>query len=271
MLLYLVVKAPALLTVLGLAVCPLYAAATARALVEQSIANYEADWKAALDYTYTERDVSSDPSDKVELYQVIVVDGTPYNRLIAKDGHPLDAEESRRQAEKYRKMLDARDKETSEQRAHRIGKYDTERAFLKEIPDAFNMKMTGNETVDGRPNYVIQLTPKEDYVADSKYARIFSSIEGKLWIDQQDVRWTKAVAHVIDTISFGWILARIGPGAHITMTQQRVGEHWFPKKIAIEGIAKILLVKNRTIDDTISYENYKRFHPAPGTANAQNR
>jgi hypothetical protein len=259
-------------TFLGLAAGPAWCAeSTARSLVAQSIANYENDWKAVLDYTYIERDVAKESSEKVELYQVTVVDGTPYNRLIARDGHPLDTEESRRQAEKYQKVLDARDKETPEQRARRIRKYDNERAFLKEIPDAFDMKMLGDETVDGRPNCVIQLTPKEGYVPDSKYARIFPSIEGKLWIDQHDMRWTKAVAQVIDTISFGWILARIGPGAHITMTQEKVGEHWFPKKIEVEGMARILLVKNRTIDDTIWYENYKRLNRSPAATDARNR
>lgn len=88
----------------------------------------------------------------------------------------------------------------------------------------------------------------------------------------QDVRWTQAEANVIDTISIGWVLARIEPGAHITMKQVRVdGEHWMPKEIDVNGTARILLVKNRTLDETVSYENYKRVRPAPATAAAKNR
>lgn len=242
---------------------------TAPDLVAKSIANYLDDWKAELNYSYTERDDSTDSTDKTELYQVNVVDGTPYNRLIARDGHPLNADEARKQAEKYQKMLDLRDKETPEQRQRRLRKYEDEFAFLKDIPKAFNMKMFGTETVNGRPNYVIELTPKPDFVPTTKYERIFPGIEGKLWIDEHDVRWTKAVAHVVDTISFGWIMARISPGAHITMLQEKVGEHWFPRKIEVQGEARIMLVKNRTIDNTITYDNYKPLNPAPAVTDAQ--
>ena len=64
---------------------------------------------------------------------------------------------------------------------------------------------------------------------------------------------------MINTISIGWVLARIGPGAHITMKQVKVdGEHWMPKEIDVNGSAKILLVKNRTLDETVSYSDYKR-------------
>ena len=173
--------------------------------MSQSIANYEKDWKTALDFTYTQRDISKDVSGKpksVEVSQVNVVDGTPYSRVIGKDGHPLAAEEERKEQEKYRKAVDTREEETPEQRAHRIGKYVDEREFLKEIPDAFNMKLLGHETLNGRANYVVALTPREGYVPRSKNARIFSCIKGKLWIDEQDLRWSLAVADVIEHYLF---------------------------------------------------------------------
>ena len=246
-----------------------------RDLVSQSITNYDKDWQAALDFTCTEHDVTKDSSGHpktVEISQINVFKGTPYSRLIARDGQPLSTEEVRKEDEKYRKMTDTRERETPGQHARRIHKYEEERQFLHEIPDAFDMKLLGHETLAGRPNYVIALTPKEGYVPKSKNARLFSSIEGKLWIDLQDVRWTQAEANVIDTISIGWVLARIGPGAHITMKQVKVDdEHWMPKEIDVNGNARILLVKNRTLDETVSYDNYKRVRPAPGTAAAKNR
>lgn len=268
-------KIAALLPIFGFATFPVFCAdVNARDLVVQSIANYETDWKAAVQYTYVERDISKSSADQtknVELYQVNVVDGTPLKRLIAKNGQPLDHEAALKESGRYQKALDARDNETPAQRARRIRKYDNERSFLNEIPNAFNMKLLGHETIGGRPNYVISLTPKQGYVPVSKEARIFPNIKGKLWIDEQDVRWTKAVADVIDTISFGWVLARIGAGAHITMTQEKVGEHWLPRKIEVDGVAKILLVKNRTIDETMSFENYKQAGAVPATAAARNR
>src|ERR1700733_5296374 len=122
------------IAVIGLiAGCAFCADPNPRDLVSQSITNYDKDWQAALDFTYTESEVTKDSSSHpitVQFSQVNVFDGTPYSRLIAKDGQPLSAEEARKENEKYRNMLDAREHETPGQRARRIRKYEEERQFL---------------------------------------------------------------------------------------------------------------------------------------------
>jgi len=246
-----------------------------RKIVEKSIANYEKDWNTVLAFTYTEQDVSNGASGRVksmEVFQVSPLDGTPYSRMIAKNGNTLTGEDAGSEHEKYDKALESRNRETPEQHVRRLRKYQDERAFLREIPDAFDMKLLGHETLDGRANYVIQLTPQAGFIPKSKNARMFSDIEGKLWVDEQDLRWSKAVADVINTISIGWVLARIGPGAHITMTQVKVDdEHWMPKEIDVSGTARIMLVKNRTLDERVSYSGYKRVSPGAATSAAKNR
>ena len=67
-------------------------------------------------------------------------------------------------------------------------------------------------------------------------------IEGKLWIDKQDIQWAKAEAIVKNTISIGWILARMD-GRDINLEFTRVADGlWMPKQIDINGTAKVLLV-----------------------------
>jgi hypothetical protein len=245
------------------------------AIVSQSISNYEKDWEAALDFTYTEYDVMKDGSGRpktTEVSQVFVVDGTPYERLIGKNGHPLTAEEALKENEKYQKASTARDTETPGQHDRRLRKYEEERQFLCEVPDAFDLRLVGHETIGGRRNFVIQLTPKAGYVPKSRNARMFSDIDGKLWVDEEDLRWTRAEANVINTISIGWVLARIGPGTRIALKQVKVDdEHWMLKELDINGSAKIMLVKNRTLDETVSYSDYKRVRAPAGTAAAKNR
>lgn len=244
-------------------------------IVTRSVLNYQKDWQASLDFAYTERDVTKDAAGRpktTEVSQVTVIDGTPYSRLIAKNGRPLDSEEARREQAKFEKTLAERDKESPEQRSRRIRKHEEEWKFLNEIPKAFDIRLVGHETVGGRPNYVLEMTPKPGYSPNTKFGRIFASVKGKLWIDQEDVRWTKAEADVIDTVSMGWILARVGPGAHITIKQVKVdGEHWMPKELDINGSARIMLVKNRVLDETVSYSDYKRVRPQRGTPAARNQ
>jgi hypothetical protein len=264
------------LTVIGFIATHAYSAdLNPREVVAKSISNYQNDSNAALDFTYTERDVTKDTLGNpktTDVSQVFVVDGTPYSRLIGKNGHTLDPEETAREIQKYQKALVSREKETPEQRTRRLHKYQEQWQFLNEIPDAFNAQLLGHETIAGRVNYIVELTPRPGYVSQSKNARIFHDIRGKLWIDHEDLRWTKAEAEVTDTISMGWILARIGPGAHITIKQVRVeGPHWMPAELDINGSAKIMLVKNRAIDETVTYSDYKRIVASPGTAAAKNR
>lgn len=264
---------PALVAfVAGSAVC---AGLSPRQIVLQSINNYDKDWRAALNFTYIEHDATKDAAGKVktvEVSQVSVLNGTPYSRLIAKNGRPLSGEEAAKENEKYRKALSTRTAESPEQRARRVAKYQQERAFLHEIPDAFNIQLVGKEFINGRSNYVLQLTPKKGYVPKSRNARMFTDIEGKLWVDEQDLRWTKAEAEVTDTISIGWVLARIGRGAHIMLEQVKVdNEHWMPKRIDVTGAARIMLVKNRSIDEDVTFSDYKRTGTPPAGITATRR
>lgn len=270
------VKTLAVSIALGFIANPVYCAdPNPVEIVTRSVVNYQKDWQASLDFAYTERDVTKDATGRpktTEVSQITVIDGTPYSRLIAKNGRPLSSEDARREEEKFQKTLAERDKESPEQRARRIRKHQQEWSFLSEIPEAFNITLAGHETVGGRPNYVIEMTPRPGYTPKARFAHIFTSVQGRLWIDQEDLRWTKAEADVIGTVAMGWILARIGPGAHITIKQVKVdGEHWMPKELDINGSARIMLVKNRVLDETVSYSDYKRVRSQPGTAAARNQ
>ena len=89
-------------------------------------------------------------------------------------------------------------------------------------------------------------------------AALFSRLNAKLWIDKQEMQWTKAEANVIDTISIGWILARIAPGANIVFERTRVSaSDWLPKLINVDGAAKLLLLKGHPINERVTYYDYK--------------
>ncbi len=209
--------------------------------------------------SYTQRDVEkSSAGTKVSVSQVTVIDSFPYEKVISRNGKPLSADEARKEEEKYQKALKA----STSDREKRVAEAERKRDFLKEAPDAFDAKLLGEEPLAGRPNYVIHLTPKPGYEAKSSHAKMFSKLEAKLWIDKEDMRWTKAEAHVIDTIAIGFFLARIGPGANILMEQEPIGDNiWLPKKIDVSGNAKILMMHNKSIDEELTYSNYHNGKP----------
>jgi hypothetical protein len=58
-------------------------------IVQRSINNTNADWQGAPHYDYTERDVIVKGQQTVKTYEVHMIEGSTYNRLIALDGKPL--------------------------------------------------------------------------------------------------------------------------------------------------------------------------------------
>jgi len=229
-------------------------------IVSQSIRNYERNWRAArMDWAYTQTDVTkSDDTKEIEVSEVAPLGGTPYERLILKDGHPLPPAEQRKEERKYEKVRRQRENETPSEREERIRKYENERAFVKDIPGAYNFSLVGEEVVAGRPAWVIEMTPKPEFTPSTPHGAMLGHIEGKLWIDKQDVQWAKAEAHVIDTIGIGWILARIEPGTRFAVEQTRIEDgFWMPRHITITGSARVMVFHSKSIMEELSYSGYR--------------
>ena len=105
-----------------------------------------------------------------------------------------------------------------------------------------------------------------------EHASLLKHIQGKLWIDKEDLQWAKAEANVVDPINIGLILARIGPGTHIQVDQIRVTDNfWMPSRIRIEGAVKVLLVHTKKIEESLAYSDYRREDGYFGVADSVKR
>ncbi|MGD1070127.1 MAG: hypothetical protein ABSB15_08300 [Bryobacteraceae bacterium] len=250
-----------------------YAQPDSKALLSESIHNYELDWRAGMLWGYTQTDVTrADGTDEVDVSEVVPLEGTPYERLIRKDGRPLTAEERRKEDRKFEKASRERKKESPEERAARIEKYESQRSFLKDLPSAYDVSPMGDGMVDGRPAWILGVTPRADFVPTTPHGGMLKHIEGKLWIDKQDVQWAKAEAHVIDPISIGWILARIGEGAQIKLDMARVVDGlWMPERIDIDGTARVLMVHNKVLDEHVTFSGYHPHSAASTVTHAAGR
>ena len=87
------------------------------------------------------------------------------------------------------------------------------------MPKAFDFRLVGEEAVNGRPAYVLQATPHPGYQAQGKDGKMFSKVEGKLWVDKQDLGWIKVDGQVIEPFSIGLFLARVLRGSEIKITK----------------------------------------------------
>jgi hypothetical protein len=232
----------------------------ARQIVDLSVAASEHSWLARGHYTYTERDEDRRldahgqiKSNNVDVSRMILVNGERFEQLMERNGQLPSAEERRKRDEDLEKLKH----ETPEERAARFRKDQENRSFLEEVLQAFDFQLAGEELADGRPAYVLQATPHSGYHANGKYGKMFSKVEGKLWVDKQDFGWIKVDGQVTQSFTMGLFVARVQRGSHIILEQTCVGDGvWVPKRLEVRANARILFLKSLDIDRILTYSDY---------------
>jgi hypothetical protein len=237
----------------------------ARQILDSSIAVTQRTWKVRLKYTYLEHDVDRRldsagrvVSEKTDVSRTTLVDGVPFERLVERNGHPLPSEEEKKENEKLAKLK----RESPEQRAQRLRKEEDENASLvREVPKAFDLQLVGEESINGRPAYVIQAKPHPGFQAEGKYGKMYAKVEGRIWIDKQDLAWVKVDGQVMQPVSMGFFLVRLMRGSEIKMQQMRVDSFWMPERVEIRAAARIFFVKSILVERVLTYSEYKLAQP----------
>jgi len=264
------------------AACSAAAAQDPREMVRHAVALLDRNLAAESGYSFLERHETSElepdgrvKTHKIRLYDVTFVDGSPYRRLAGTDDRPLSAEEQRAEQQKLEETVTQRRNETPAQRSKRIAEWEKrrqrEREPIKEIPDAFNFRLAGEERVDGRDAWVLEATPRPGFHAHSGIAKLFAKFRGKLWIDKADHQWVKTEAELVDNMWWGVFLARLDKGARLEVQMTRINsEIWLPKHIAAKFSARIALLKRLNMEIDTRYSDYRKLSAAsPGRSSTK--
>ncbi len=227
--------------------------------------------KRQRDYTYINREVQNNldgkgntKSTEVKTYEILEIYGEQVQRLIEKDDKPLDAKEAAKEEEKIQKIIDKRKNESDEERRKREEKEVKEREdgrkFVREVADAFDFKLLGTEQVGGRDAWVIDGEPRPGFEPHTKEAKVLSKVHGQVWIDTGDLQLAKMEIEMLDTVSFGWVLARLHKGTRVMLEQTRVNDEvWLPRHMTFKVDARVALFKGYNIDGEQEYRDYKKF------------
>jgi hypothetical protein len=245
----------------------------AREIVRRAAEHDRQNFNRARNYMYLQRQDTREldhagqvKSRKVESWEITYLEGSPYRRLVARNDQPLPPDEQKAEEERLRWNAEQRRHESTEERSHRVNEWqrrvDRQRDPIKEVPDAFDFKLLGQEQLAGRPAYRIVATPKPGFKPKSQFAAIFPRVKLNLWIDKADCQGARIEMEVLDSISFGGFVVRLTKGTRLLIEQTRVADGlWLPKQFSLTAAARILLVKglNRELDFTFS--DYKRIAP----------
>jgi hypothetical protein len=232
----------------------------ARQIVGLSVSATERSWQARDHYTYMERDedrrldsLGNVKSENVDITRIILVNGAHFEQLMEHNGKLPSVKEQRKSDDDLEKLKH----ETPDERAARLRKDQENRSFLRDLLEAFDFHLIDEEIVGGRPAYVLQATPHPSYRAHGKYGKMFSKVEGRLWIDKQDFGWIKVDGEVTQSFSMGLFVARVQRGSHIIMEQTCVGDAvWVPKRLEMRASARILFLKSLDIERILTYSEY---------------
>ena len=243
----------------------------AREVVRRAVAADERNWKAAQNYGFLERvdlrrlDSEGQLKSKVvKIYEVMLLEGSLYRRLAGRDDRPLPPGDEKKEQEKLARSIAERRKETAAQRALRLDEYvrrpDWQREAWRELPEAFDFRLAGEEMWDGHSLYVIEATPRPGYQPRSNTARLLAHLQGKFWVDKQDYHLVKAEAEVVDTIAVGLFLVRVAKGSRATFEQTRVNDKvWLPRRVQVFASARLGLLRVLHIEEEVIYSKCREF------------
>ncbi len=225
-------------------------------------------------YTYLQRDDvrALDGGGAVkhrdlQTFDITLLEGSPYRRSIARDDKPLPPQEEKKQQELLKKSIEQRRKESPAERQQRIGDWDRkrnqQRENLKEVVDAFDFRLAGDEQLDGVPVWVIDGTPHPGFKPKSKEAAYFPKVKGRMWVAKSDYTPVKIAVETLDTISIGAFLVRLAKGGHIDVEFTRVNDEvWLYKHVNVTASARLFFVKGFHLDADFGFSGYKKFSAA---------
>jgi hypothetical protein len=232
-------------------------------IIRKSVANMEANWRAAPDYDFTERDVVQKSGQASKTSRVMMIEGSPYYKLVAVNDRPLDPSRSSEEERKLRQEIAKRQRESPAERKKRVVEYQRERhqdeALMREMTRAFDYRIAGEETAGGRRCFVLESSPRRDYRPPSRETRVLTGMRGRLWVDEQDYQWVKVVAEVFRPVAFGLFVAHVEPGTRFTLEQRPVAANlWLPSHFSMQVKANVMRLWSRNSTDDESYSDYRR-------------
>ena len=246
-----------------------------QAFLARSLRNLRSNDLVRSRYTYREEETryARSPDGKLTRTQTRVYEVTPspdpeltYRRLISEDG-VAPADLAKRDAEHQRKVrewLARRELEGLDARQARVRKEEIEdrkeQAVVDELTSIFDFRMTGRETVDGRPAIVFTFEPRPDRKPGTPQGRIIKNFHGRAWVDEQDFELVRLESEVLETTSvkFGFIV-RLLKGSRGQIERRKVdGETWLPTYSRFTGSGRVFFLHRIDLDQETVYSSYRK-------------
>lgn len=229
-------------------------------IIRKSAEANNRDFAADPQFDYYERDKVGGGS---RTYQVTMLYGSPYQRLIEINGNKLNSAQESQQQEKFNQAVARRKSESVQQRNARIAKYEAglrrDHNMLSQLSDAFNFTLQGEQQFGERRVYVLKATPRRGYRPPNRDCQVLPGMQGTLWIDVATFQWVKVEAHVVHPVEIEGFVAEVEPGTQFEVEKMPVeGDIWLTKHYAMTASAKLLFLLPHHSREDDTYFNYRK-------------
>jgi outer membrane lipoprotein-sorting protein len=229
-------------------------------IVQRSVEANQADWKVAPEYEYFERDQKKGGS---KTYHVRMIEGSPYQELVAVNGEPLSLQDQQQEKQKLEEVISQRRSESASDHAKRVAKYEQERKrdhlMLEQLARAFDFSFLREERLQQHAVYVLRATPRAGYKPLNTETEVLTGMQGTMWIDEDTYQWVKVEAEVVHTVSIAGFLARVQPGTRFMLEYAPVADGiWLPTHFHMQSDTKILFLFHHRTEADETYFNYQK-------------
>lgn len=237
-------------------------------IMNHSIKLAEVNWSEAPNYSYTRTDANTEGGSQAsrKTYQVLMIEGSPYLKVIAEGGHELQPAAAREEHQKLEREIAKRHSESPRERRKRIQKYLEERnrdhAFLSELATAFEYSLVDEQQSKKRGFWLVEGKPKQGYVPSTREAKVLAGMNVKFWIDKTTCQWQRIEADVERPVSIYGLIAKVSPGTRFALEQKAVSPGvWLPSHFTMQLNATALgFIKKDSVQDQ-TYGNYQLVGP----------
>jgi outer membrane lipoprotein-sorting protein len=204
-----------------------------------------------------------------ETVQLTFYKGYRIERVIAKNGKPLTANQQEDADEKAQKRVKEIEKlvakEEREVAQNSDGTPDREgrRISIAEVLRASKLVNPRRERLKGRDVVVFDFEPNPnfDFKNAKSFLKFFGKTVGVMWIDEKDKQVARIEAVLADSFKIGGgLLAKLRKGASFTLEQERINnEIWLPTLADVNLSVRVLLFGGVKVNQEVKSFDYKKF------------
>lgn len=188
-----------------------------------------------------------------ETWDAIGLEGSTYSKLVQRDDKPLSAKEQKKVDQELAKETAKRRKETPEQRRNRLLSFGYSVGFTADNMHLFDVKYVGEETVQGRPAYLVEGVPKPDAKPRNSNEKELLHYRFRRWIDREDYNGARLELEIIRPGS------RMQEGSRIELQLAPIDGVWMPEELRIRFSVRFFKLAGARGESTITYSDFHRF------------